>query len=1473
MQTQKQMEVGSSKFAVALEKQLDLFKTANEWSDFVAHLTGLETTLRMYNFSAIPCVYGLYRRLNQCLNPALPSGVHTKALDVYKIVLAKLAREALSRDIEYITLGLFSFYRHANLSTIPNYLSLILGIVDILGEDAAALTRKIVMAVILGLEEENGEFFGATLEIFQRLGEKVGKARVTEAVWECMVHCPHLISGATVYLTRMGEEAEIEDRELMGKAFSIALGAKEIVILRRVFDTLIQYPREGFFGKEETNVVFSVLKLLLTKEMSLAKRVQQWICAVTECGASCMVETLKRMSSESAADRVTYFKILSAMEMDVVRCNEVFRRCIVWGIQVSDGDAQVKKQARRFFANLDRRLLWGAFKEAVAGDPETEVGAEELRRSLEVLRHGVEEFDLLDETASSVDLPEILGSAILLLNRLLSSQPDLDAVNGCLRLCTALFEDIRPSPASLAALFDSIKAIALNVDLLPISALVMVREFLGIESAKAGPIEDRAFWESFFTNLLDHCSLSTLGMASLSIGGDVLLFLKRMRSTRHSGEEAAKAKGPCGEIAEYVPVKRIFTALWNAEHPEAGRLLWKYDTILNGALQREIIGLLLYPRSSKDSVADRREITEITVDKCCSAVETVWNEELDDSKCTRLILHLISLASSDVHEVKSRALLFISRMKGFGALFYALFSLMNDQGMRHYGDSVVGCDGDLDEVIGASKILNILLDNSHGFVAFLKDPGLVASSLGSKQVAAAIEVIDAILDADSSDRKIDGTPASNGLRMRNIMSSGTNILLSVLYFDAHCLAMRGLGRSIPDLGEGSKMSELRSECFTAIKKLVDRSVIDSAVFAHLRKSLLVEALENAEENPPGFYPLLQIIQLVGAKDFQEKLVAIFRRSPAVREELLRFALENKDSRLAIACFEISCKAIALGEWSALSLVGHILHHYVEGNLGSSGHVHASIPCTCNPEEVSLGRSECSEEHLMTFIDRLLWTYTSLLPPQSKGAGDAIEDIAAAHLDKCSVIKKMCMGLYARNPQVFCEVMIFRFEDEKRISFIGTIDKEMVHDVFNTTLRLTSTLPIKKYTFLSKWLEHAGPSEGVFESEETISTLSAILSQTRARTDDLSPFKFFASFFKIARKRQSVSIAIKTLDLCLLAAQKAGARRISEVHEDKEKLVFVGTIVPLVKEYVEVLTAREVPFERFSPQMQCIWATLILPSLKSPSSPSFLCSVLLLADALCRVPGATRLWKKDFYECFVSSKFFRDTESNLEIKMNVMKNIADAEILGDLMSRAGGGSFFTRDSDNLGRAAVLKRLRFILLASQPGEFVQELPSILGHLSEIFNIFGGSRALLIEAYGIAKALCCRIPGEMLGNLWPIAIGDALGVIREEKATDPQCAFAALRFLDVVATLDSVETLEFRWLVEGLCVEAGICEEAANEPLQLGELRAPFLRYTSVSEKEEVARFRKELGRHHLRQKHLKGVNHALLEQYLADDFMEL
>jgi hypothetical protein len=148
----------------------------------------------------IPSKSLVARRLAQCLNPTLPSGVHQKALEVYNYIFSMIGRDALSRDLPLYLPGLSSTLSFASLTVRSPFLALLEN--HLLKLDPGALRpamKAIILALLPGLEEDTSEDFERSLNVLEgfKLAIRQGSDDNAELVnstgdeyfWQCFF--PH----------------------------------------------------------------------------------------------------------------------------------------------------------------------------------------------------------------------------------------------------------------------------------------------------------------------------------------------------------------------------------------------------------------------------------------------------------------------------------------------------------------------------------------------------------------------------------------------------------------------------------------------------------------------------------------------------------------------------------------------------------------------------------------------------------------------------------------------------------------------------------------------------------------------------------------------------------------------------------------------------------------------------------------------------------------------------------------------------------------------------------------------------------------------------------------------------------------------------------------------------------------------------------------------------------------------------------
>ncbi|KAH7394112.1 Dopey, N-terminal-domain-containing protein [Phaeosphaeria sp. MPI-PUGE-AT-0046c] len=186
---------GFRRHATGVERALGLWDAGQqEWADYISFLGRLLKALQAHppDIAVVPHSDTVALRLSQCLNPALPSGVHQKALEVYAYIFATIGKDALARDLAIYLPGLASVPAFASLAVRPLFLSIFE--LHVLRLDAVALRpalKAVILALLPGLEDETSEDFERMFAALDKL-RRVVEAHENELssggsshFWQC----------------------------------------------------------------------------------------------------------------------------------------------------------------------------------------------------------------------------------------------------------------------------------------------------------------------------------------------------------------------------------------------------------------------------------------------------------------------------------------------------------------------------------------------------------------------------------------------------------------------------------------------------------------------------------------------------------------------------------------------------------------------------------------------------------------------------------------------------------------------------------------------------------------------------------------------------------------------------------------------------------------------------------------------------------------------------------------------------------------------------------------------------------------------------------------------------------------------------------------------------------------------------------------------------------------------------------------
>ncbi|KAM5474324.1 hypothetical protein MauCBS54593_001898 [Microsporum audouinii] len=320
------------RYAANVDRALSLFDTAlQEWADYISFLSRLLKALQTHppTLYLVPNKLLVAKRLAQCLNPSLPSGVHQKALEVYGYIFGLLRSDGLARDLAIYLPGIAPTLSFASLSVRPLFLSLIENHILQLNPTALrSAVKSIILALLPGLEDETSEDFEETLKLVDKLrdvssaaGDDSGAAAGSQYFWQCLflasVTNPSRRVGALAYLNRhlpklggripseelLKESEDVDIREdttqdlsgaiesitspepgLLIRCFATGLADEQVLIQRNFLDLLVSHLplhspvlQQRITAGDLELLVGAAAGVVIRRDMSLNRRLWAWL--------------------------------------------------------------------------------------------------------------------------------------------------------------------------------------------------------------------------------------------------------------------------------------------------------------------------------------------------------------------------------------------------------------------------------------------------------------------------------------------------------------------------------------------------------------------------------------------------------------------------------------------------------------------------------------------------------------------------------------------------------------------------------------------------------------------------------------------------------------------------------------------------------------------------------------------------------------------------------------------------------------------------------------------------------------------------------------------------------------------------------------------------------------------------------------------------------------------------------------------
>ncbi|KAF9566957.1 hypothetical protein CPC08DRAFT_758587 [Agrocybe pediades] len=433
------------KYTQQVEKCLNSFDNVHEWADCIAFLKQMLKTFQSYTqFKEIPRKLIVAKRLAQCLNPALPTGVHQRALEVYVHILSVLEADGLQRDLALWSAGLFPFFEYAATSVKPTLLNIYETYYLPLQAGLRPIMKSFIIALLPGLEEETGEYFEKVLTLLDRMSGAVSVSFFFQNIWLIILTTLSARGTSLNYLSRRLPKLDADeditdivgkDIGLMIRAFASALEDENLLVRRAALDILLQSMRLDSHtirkAQNEDRVILmrAATGVVLRRDLSLNRRLYTWLLGPDEKsdlqikylnnnGLELLSSTLKNEmmspSGEYAESRPfkIFISLLDKWEIGAILTETIvydsFRSIMNLVQHPTNSGEDLSMTASTLYEAVEPQILWKHLVERVFSEITGDAGETEAIQLVDFILKSFSQ----DEEIQTIQLP-ITFAAIL----------------------------------------------------------------------------------------------------------------------------------------------------------------------------------------------------------------------------------------------------------------------------------------------------------------------------------------------------------------------------------------------------------------------------------------------------------------------------------------------------------------------------------------------------------------------------------------------------------------------------------------------------------------------------------------------------------------------------------------------------------------------------------------------------------------------------------------------------------------------------------------------------------------------------------------------------------------------------------------------------------------------------------------------------------------------------------------------------
>ncbi|XP_054164258.1 protein dopey-1-like isoform X2 [Oppia nitens] len=274
-----------------MDRALKGFEYTSEWADLVNALGKLNKVLsNNVKYNVIPRRFTVGQRLAQCMHPALPSGVHLKALETYDFIFKCIGTDRLIQELSIYSNGLFPLLSHAAINVKPSLLEIYEKHFIPLGTRLTPALDGFLIAILPGLEEN--DCHERTDKLLVEVCNAVSQEFFYGSLWRCVLNNPSVRFHAIMFITsHFNKKRSLEDQlYIMGTCLqtmitgicAALLDTSNVLVQRAILDLLLScFPMHNkqIARQDLISITTAAITVLLRRDVSLNRRFTQWLTA------------------------------------------------------------------------------------------------------------------------------------------------------------------------------------------------------------------------------------------------------------------------------------------------------------------------------------------------------------------------------------------------------------------------------------------------------------------------------------------------------------------------------------------------------------------------------------------------------------------------------------------------------------------------------------------------------------------------------------------------------------------------------------------------------------------------------------------------------------------------------------------------------------------------------------------------------------------------------------------------------------------------------------------------------------------------------------------------------------------------------------------------------------------------------------------------------------------------------------------